>query len=83
MKPQHVRLFIKPGCPWCMEAIGALRARGVDYEVNDVVADPVAMMEMQRLTGQTLAPCIEVDGCILADFGADELNAWWAQMGFE
>ena len=83
MKPQRVRLFIKPGCPWCLEAVAGLRARGVDYEVHDVVADPVAMLEMQKLTGQSLAPCLEADGRILADFGAHELDVWWVQMGFE
>lgn len=83
MKPQRARLFIKPGCPWCLEAVEGLRSRGVDYEVLDVVADPVAMLEMQQLTGQSLAPCLEIDGKVLADFGAHELDVWWVQNGFD
>ena len=38
---------------------------------------------MLDLTGQSKAPCIDVDGHVLADFGADELEAWWDKMGFE
>jgi monothiol glutaredoxin len=38
---------------------------------------------MRELTGQTKAPSIDVDAHILADFGADELEAWWRQMDFE
>jgi glutaredoxin 3 len=73
----NVRLFIKPGCPWCVEAVEWLDRRGVRYQVLDVIRDTAAREEMHRLTGQTKAPSIDVDGQILADFGADELAAWW------
>lgn len=80
--PQRIRLFVKPGCPWCDQAMEWLDARGLDYEVLDVLSDEEAWREMQRLTSQTCAPSIEVDGRVLADFGADELEAWWIRMGF-
>jgi glutaredoxin len=47
--------------------------RGVDYERIDVIADEAAFDEMIRLSGQELAPVIDVDGRILADFGPDQL----------
>lgn len=72
-----VRLFIKPGCPWCDEAMDWLNKKGVRYETLDVIRNAAARAEMLKLTGQTKAPSIEVDGKILADFGADELAAWW------
>jgi glutaredoxin len=77
MKPQRVRLFVKTWCPWCREAEAWLKARGVAYERLDVHADPRHFEEMRRLSGQSLAPVIEADGRVLADFGADELGAWW------
>lgn len=80
--PASIRLFIKPGCPWCIEATEWLDDRGLRYQVLDVMRDPVARAEMHELTGQTKAPCLEADGHVLADFGADELEAWWARMGF-
>lgn len=78
----RARLFIKPGCPWCDDAIHWLQARGIAHETLDVTNDPAARREMQDLTGQTKAPSIDVDGHVLADFGADELEAWWKKMGF-
>ena len=78
----NVRLFIKPGCPWCDEAIDWLDARGILYTKLNVNGDAAARDEMRELTGQTKAPCIDVDGHILADFGADELEAWWVKMKF-
>jgi glutaredoxin 3 len=83
VKPQRVRLFIKPGCPWCVEAIEWLHERGVAFEELDVTNDPEARREMRELTGQTYAPSIEVDGRVLADFGAEELEEWWVEQGFE
>ena len=83
MKPQSVRLFIKPGCPWCHEAIDWLDAHGVRYETLNLYLDANARREMLELTDQTKAPSIDVDGHILADFGADELEEWWKRMEFE
>jgi len=75
MKP--VRLFIKPYCGWCHEAMAWLDRRGVEYETLDVTRNREHWDEMVRLTGQTSAPCLEVDGQVLADFGTDELEEFW------
>ena len=83
MKPKKIRLFIKPFCGWCDEARDWLDARGLEYDVLDVIADARARTEMFELSGQTLAPVIEVDGNILADFGADELHDFWNELGLE
>jgi glutaredoxin len=77
---RRVRLFIKPFCGWCHEAIDWLDQRGVAYEKLDVTSDRNAWREMERLSGQTLAPVIEVDGEVLADFGVEELEEFWASL---
>ncbi len=74
---KKVRLFIKPYCGWCDEAMDWLNERHIQYETLDVTSDPLARKEMFRLSGQTLAPVIDVDGEILADFGTDELEEFW------
>ena len=73
-------MFIKPFCGWCHEAIEWLDARGIKYEVLDVISNSAARREMQQLSGQTLAPTIDVDGEILADFGVDELEEFWQRL---
>ena len=83
MKPSSIRLFIKAGCGWCDEAEEWLEARGINYERLNVSRDAALFQEMVRLSGQTLAPVIDVDGEVLADFGADELEVWWKDMGFQ
>jgi len=79
MKPERVRLFIKPYCPWCQRAVGWLDARGIHYERLDVIADSKAFTEMVNLSGQRYAPVVEVDGKVLADFGPEDLALFWKQ----
>ena len=74
-----IRLFIKPYCPWCQKAMLWLDERGIKYEKLDVIADEVNFKEMVRLSGQELAPVIDVDGKVLADFGPEELEKFWKQ----
>ena len=38
---------------------------------------------MLRLSGQTLAPVIEVDGEVLADFGPEELEEFWSGLSHQ
>ncbi len=83
MTPTNIRLFIKPYCGWCHEAMEWLDARKISYERLNVSADAASFTEMRELSGQTRAPVIDVDGEILADFGAEELEAWWKEMGFQ
>ena len=50
-----------------------LDEHGIEYETLDVIADEAAFDEMVRLSGQELAPVIDVDGKVLADFGPEQL----------
>ena len=52
----------------------------IAYETIDVMADEAAFDEMIRLSGQDLAPVIEIDGEILADFGPDQLAEFWSRL---
>ncbi len=58
-----------------------LDAHDVEYEVLDVMSSDAAYEEMVKLSGQELAPVIDVDGKILADFGPDQLEKFWKTLG--
>ena len=75
-----IRLFIKPYCGWCHKARRWLDDHDIEYEKVDVIADEVAFDEMIRRSGQDLAPVIDVDGKILADFGPEELAIFWEKI---
>jgi glutaredoxin len=80
VKSKRIRLFIKPYCGWCVKAMRWLDDHEVAYETVDVMADEAAFDEMIRLSGQDLAPVIEVEGEILADFGPDQLPDFFAKL---
>ena len=79
-QPATVRLFIKPFCGWCTEAMEWLDRNKIKYNALDVTSDRAAWDEMARLSGQSSAPVIEVDGEMLADFGASELAQFWNEL---
>jgi len=80
VKPKKVRLFVKPYCGWCDKAERWLDQHEIEYETVDVISDEAAYDEMINLSGQELAPVIDVDGEILADFGPDQLARFWDQL---
>ena len=80
VKPKRIRLFIKPYCGWCRKAEHWLEEQKVEYEKVDVIADEAAHHEMIQLSGQDLAPVLDVDGAILADFGPDQLTDFWSKL---
>jgi glutaredoxin 3 len=67
-------LYVKNGCPWCVEAEDFLKEHGIAYDRLDVLSNRKAFQEMQELSGQTKAPTMDWDGEVLADFGAAELE---------
>jgi glutaredoxin len=74
------RLFIKPYCGWCHKAMRWLDDHDIAYEKIDVIADDLAFAEMVRVSGQELAPVLDVDGQILADFGPEELPKFFESL---
>ena len=80
MNAERIRLFIKPYCGWCHEAIEWLDPRGIKYETLDVISDSAARKEMFQLSGQSLAPVIDVDGEILGDFDTGQLERFWRKL---
>lgn len=83
MKPEKIRLFVKPFCGWCDEARDWLAERGHAFEELDVIFNRAAYREMVRLSGQTLAPVIDIDGEVLADFDTDQLEDFWKKLEAE
>ena len=60
-QPENVKLYVKPVCGWCRQAEHWLKSQGIEFETVDVIENPEAFEDMERISGQTLAPVIEVD----------------------
>ncbi len=77
----ELKLYIKPGCPWCVDAVAWLRKAGYRYQLIDVIADSAKFEEMRRLSGQSKAPTLVCGDLLLADFGIDELVPFLRENG--
>ncbi|WGM32764.1 glutaredoxin 3 [Brevundimonas sp. NIBR11] len=69
-----VVLYTKPGCPYCMAAMGLLARKGVDF--TEIVAsnDPEKKAEMiEKSGGKATFPQIFIDGKHIG--GSDDMHA--------
>lgn len=66
-------LYVKPGCPWCDDAVEYLDRKKIEVDTRVVSGNREAMQEMVALSGQTKAPTLDWHGEVLADFGVEEL----------
>ena len=72
-----LKVYVKPGCPWCVDAIAYLNRDGFEFEEVNVIADPAAFEEMRKLSGQSCAPTLTYGELLLADFDVDEMQAFF------
>jgi glutaredoxin len=74
-------LYLKPLCGWSGGVQDVLEKYGLKYEAKDVIQDPEAYTEMVSKTGQTRAPCVEINGEMLVDVGGEEVEAYLLEKG--
>ena len=54
---------------------------GIPFEERNVSENREFMIEMVEKSGQTFAPTFDIDGEVLADVGADEVEAYLKEKG--
>jgi glutaredoxin 3 len=76
----ELTLYIKPWCPWCIEAIEWLEERGYRYKKIDVLSDSTAYERMRKISKQSLTPTLETSsGLVLPDFDVAQLERFMLQ----
>ena len=78
-------LYVKSGCPWCIEAVEYLNKRGYEYQQVNVLKDAEAFQHMKEISGQRLTPTLSIkDGdLLLADFDTGQLEKFLQQHGLQ
>ena len=72
-------LYVKRGCPWCVDALAYFERKGLDLEIIDVRAYPNHMEELIAASGQTMTPTLKHGDFVVADFDLEELEVALAQ----
>ena len=67
-------LYVKQGCPWCIDALAYFKGKGLDLEIVDVRADPKRMQELIDVSGQSMTPTFKHGDFLVADFDLEEFE---------
>ena len=76
MQTPKIIAYLKPHCGWSNGVRAALRKYDLAYEDRDIIGNPAQREEMIRKTGQSLSPCVEVNGHVLADVDGSQVEAY-------
>ncbi len=77
MSTSQWTLYVKSGCPWCIEAVDYLKRGGYAFEEVNVSADAAAYKRMKDLSGQSYTPTLVFsDDLLLADFDTGQLETF-------
>lgn len=64
---KNIKVYIKRGCPWCIELIDYMDQKGINYEPIEVLSDADKFNEMIAVSGQNKAPVVVIDEEVFAD----------------
>jgi len=81
MEPPTITAYLKPSCGWSEGVRAILRKYRLPYEDRDIINNPSLYAEMVKKSGQSLSPCVEVNGHVLADVSGDEVEAYLIKAG--
>jgi len=81
MNTPTITAYLKPSCGWSQGVRSIMRKYNLTYEDRDIIINPSFRAEMIEKSGQSLSPCVEVDGHMLADVNGDEVEAYLLQAG--
>ena len=82
-KPQpKITAYLKTFCGWSEGVRAIMRKYDLPYEEKDIIKNPAFRWEMEQRSGQSLSPCVEIDGTMLPDISGDEVEAWLTENGY-
>jgi glutaredoxin len=67
-------LYVKQGCPWCIDALEYFNKIGLSLDVIDVTKNRDSMQELIDCSGQSKTPTLKNNDFVVADFDIDEFK---------
>ncbi len=81
MNPTKIIAYLKPSCGWSQGVRAIMQKYTLAYEDRDILNNPSIYAEMVEKSGQSLSPCVEVNGHMLTDVSGDEVEAYLLKAG--
>ena len=67
-------LYIKQGCPWCVDALEYFKQINLKLEVVDVIQNPSKMKDLMECSGQNKTPTLKNGNFVVKDFDIEEFK---------
>ena len=66
--------WLKPYCGWSNGVRAIFKKYNIEFEDRDIINNPDIYAEMVEKSGQSLSPCVEINGIMLADVSGEEVE---------
>jgi glutaredoxin len=77
-----ITAYLKTFCGWSEGIRAIMRKYDLPFEEKDIIKNQAFRWEMEQRSGQSLSPCVEIDGTMLPDISGEEVEAWLIQNGY-
>ncbi len=81
MEKPNIVAYLKPWCGWSNGVRAVMKKYDLPFEDRDIINNPNDRAEMIEKSGQTLSPCVEINGNMLPDISGEEVEAWMLKQG--
>ena len=72
----EITAYLKTFCGWSEGVRAIFRKYDLEFEEKDIIKNQAYRWEMEQKSGQSLSPCVVVNGTMLPDVSGEEVEAW-------
>ena len=77
-----ITAYLKTFCGWSEGVRAIMRKYDLPFEEKDIIKNPAFRWEMEQRSGQSLSPCVEIDGQMLPDISGEEVEKFLLEKGY-
>ena len=78
---KDIKVYVKTGCPWCVELEAYMTQKGINYEQIEVLSNADKFNEMIAISGQSKAPVVVIDEEVFADTDKEAMEKVFIEKG--
>jgi glutaredoxin len=76
MSQLEITAYLKTSCGWSKGVRAIMAKYSLPYTEKDIIQNPAFRFEMEQRSGQSLSPCVEINGVMLPDISGEEVEAY-------
>src|SRR5205814_5253474 len=76
MQNPEIIAYLKTSCGWSAGVRAVLAKYNLKYTEKDIIQNPAFRWEMETKSGQSLSPCVEINGTMLGDVSGEEVEQY-------